>query len=105
MDIVSVEHYVHFSYTSTMTITPLTPELRAQILSSIKDEGTSIADVAQTYGFAEDTIRKWIRQSADNAHTSSGELQRLRKENQLLKEIIGSLIFERESAKKNLTRA
>lgn len=84
--------------------TTLTPELRAKILSSIKDDGMSIADAAKTHDFTEDTIRKWLRSSADNAHTAPGELQRLRRENQVLKEIIGTLILEREAAKKNITR-
>lgn len=83
----------------------LTPELRAQILSSIKDDGLQIAEAAKTYNFTEDTIRRWLRQSADNAASAPGELQRLRRENQTLKEIIGAFVLERESAKKNLTRA
>lgn len=85
--------------------TPITPEIRAKILSSIKDDGMSLTDAAQTYNLHHDTIRKWLRGSVDNAATSQGELSRLRRENQVLKEIIGTLILERESAKKNLTRA
>ena len=86
--------------------TPLTPELRAKILSSIKDDGMSIVEAASTYGFAEDTIKKWLRATADNASSSTSELQRLRRENQSLKEIIGSLMLERsEATKKNLVRS
>jgi len=88
-----------------MSTTPVTPELRAKILSAIKDEGTSIADAAKNYGFSEDTIRKWLRGSLDNSGSSSSEIGRLRKENQQLKEIIGNLLLERELAKKNITRA
>lgn len=32
------------------------------------------------------------------------ELTRLRRENQVLKEIIGGIVFEREAAKKNFAR-
>lgn len=84
--------------------TPISPDIRAKILSAIKDDGQSIEEAAQTYNLHHDTIRRWLKGTADNASTSSGELTRLRKENQTLKEIIGSLILERESAKKNLTR-
>jgi len=82
----------------------LNPEIRAKIISAIKDDGMPIAEAAKTYNFKEDTIRKWLRSSIDNAHTSSSELYRLRKENQLLKEIIGSLMLEREASKKNIPR-
>lgn len=88
-----------------MSTIRIAPEVRAKILSSIKDDGTSIADAAQTYSIHHDTIRKWLRQTTDNASTSTGELQRLRRENQVLKEIIGTLVLERESTKKNLTRS
>ena len=84
--------------------TPITPDIKAKILSVIKDDGKSIEEAAQTYNLHHDTIRRWLRGTADNASTSSGELQRLRRENQTLKEIIGNLILEREAAKKNLTR-
>lgn len=87
-----------------MPFTRIAPEVRAKILSSIKDDGAAITDAAQTYGIHHDTIRKWLRQTTDNASTSSGELQRLRRENQVLKEIIGTLVLERET-KKNLTRS
>lgn len=84
--------------------TTIAPETRAKILSAIKDEGTSIQDVAKTYNLNEDTIRRWIRGTADNAASSITELQRLRRENQALKEIIGSLLLERELSKKNFSR-
>lgn len=83
--------------------TPTSPEIRAKILSAIKDDGASIAEAAQTYNLHHDTIRRWLRGTADNASTSTGELARLRRENSVLKEIIGTLMLERET-KKNLTR-
>lgn len=87
-----------------MSTPPIAPEIRAKILSAIKDDGVSIMDAAQTYNIHHDTIRRWIKGTADNAATSTGELARLRRENQVLKEIIGNFFLERESAKKNLTR-
>lgn len=87
-----------------MSNVPITPDLRAKIISAIKDEGLSISDAAKTYAFTEDTIRRWIRGTTDNAATSTSELGRLRRENQQLKEIIGTILLERELAKKNITR-
>jgi len=76
-------------YPVVMSTTSFTPEIRAKILSAIKDEGLSIVDAAKTYGLHEATIRKWLRGTMENSASSSSELQRLRKENQSLKEIIG----------------
>lgn len=90
--------------TTRMSISPITPEVRAKVLTSVKDEGISIETAAQTYNLHPDTIRKWMRLTADNTHTSSSELQRLRREAQFLREIIGTLVFEREAAKKNFAR-
>lgn len=84
---------------------PITPELRAKILSAIKDDGISISEAATTYGFTEDTIKKWLRGSAENSHSSSTELWRLKKENQVLKELIGNLLLEKELKKKNFSRS
>src|SRR3989344_6201682 len=85
--------------------TPISLETKAKILSAIKDDGLSILNAAKTYNLHHDTIRRWLNGTADNAGSSAGELSRLRRENQLLKEIIGSLILERESTKKNITRS
>lgn len=87
-----------------MSTQSITSETRAKVLTSVKDEGVSIESAAQTYNLHPDTIRKWLRLTADNTHTSSSELQRLRRENQVLKEIIGGIVFEREVAKKNFAR-
>lgn len=85
--------------------TSITPEVRAKILSSIKDDNLPVAEAAATYNLTEETIKKWLRGTLDNSQTSSSEFARLRRENQLLKEIIGNLFLEREAAKKNLPRA
>lgn len=45
---------------------PITPELRAKILSAIKDDGISIVEAAKNYNFTEDTIKKWLRGSASS---------------------------------------
>jgi len=84
------------------TLVPL--EVRAKVLTSVKDEGLSVQEVAAAYNLKPDTIRRWIRLTADNTHTSGSELQRLRRENQTLKEIIGGIVLEREIAKKNFSR-
>lgn len=58
----------------------ISQELRAKTISSIKEEGMSYRDASKTYGAAEKTIRKRLRQQTKNAHTSSTEVQRLKQE-------------------------
>lgn len=84
---------------------PIPQEVKAKILSSIKDDGISIAEASTTYNVTEETLRKWLRATIDNGGTSGSEIQRLRRENQQLKEIIGTLLLEKEAAKKNITRS
>ena len=83
---------------------PIPEEMKAKILSSIKDDGLALSEASHTYNVTEETIRRWLRSTVDNGGTSSSELQRLRRENQTLKEIIGALLLEKETTKKNITR-
>jgi hypothetical protein len=84
--------------------TPIAPEIRAKILSAVKDDGLSFAEVGRMYNISDDSVRRLVRGTLDNGHTSSSEFVRLKRENQQLKEIIGSLLLDRELTKKNLTR-
>jgi len=81
--------------------TRISPEQRAKILSAIKDEGMAITDAAKTFLLTEETIRKWMRKSTKNGHTSSTEVQRLKQENQELKTIIGEMILHQKLKKKS----
>lgn len=78
----------------------VSPEQRAKILSSIKDEGMAIVDAAKTYSVTASTIRKWLRQQSRNAHTSSTEVQRLKQEIQELQSIIGKMVWQQETKRK-----
>lgn len=80
--------------------TYVSPETRAKILSSIKDEGMSIIDAAKTFLVTEKTIRSWMKKQTRNAHTSSTEVQRLRQENQILKEMIGEIALHQKTKRK-----
>jgi transposase-like protein len=80
--------------------TYISPEQRAKILSAIKDEGMPIIDAAKTYLVTEKTIRGWMRKQSRNSHTSSTEVQRLKQENALLKEVIGEMILHQKMKKK-----
>lgn len=79
----------------------ISPESRAKIISSVKDEGLGIIDAAKAYRVSEKTIRKWLRKQPRNAHTSSTELERLKKENLALKELIGDIVLRHKLNKKS----
>ena len=80
---------------------PIRAERRIEILSAIKDRGLSTTIAAEEFHVASSTIRKWIKRKVDNAHSSSTETTRLRKENQLLKEIVANFMLEKVVGEKN----
>lgn len=80
-------------------------ETRDKILLAIKDEGLSVADAAKTYGVSQGTIYGWMGSVARNGHTSALEFQKLKKENEMLKMLIGALTLENEKVKKNPLRS
>mgnify|MGYP001582628887 CR=1 FL=1 len=73
------------------------------ILSAIKG-GTSVADAAGQHDVSTKAIYRWLGKQTDNTGTSALELSRLRRENQDLKEIIGSLTLEKKRGEKNKGR-
>jgi transposase-like protein len=73
-------------------------EVKEEILTKIKG-GEKVVAVAQQYGISEKTIYYWLRVKAVGT-VSLLEYNRLRKENQQLKEILGILTFELEKSKK-----
>lgn len=79
----------------------ISPEARAKILSAIKDDGMAIIDAAKTYSISPKTIRKWMRKQTKNAHTSSTEMDRLKRENQALKELVGDIVLRHKLNKKS----
>lgn len=76
-------------------------EKREEILKLIKEEGCTIREASQLGEVSEKTIRGWIKRKTNNAHSSTSELQKIKKENTFLKEILVGMLLEKESAKKN----
>lgn len=73
-------------------------EVKEEILSKVKT-GESVIKVAESYGISNRTIYGWLSKKALNT-VSVVEYNRLKKENQQLKEIAGILTFELERFKK-----
>lgn len=77
-------------------VTPVTPELRSQIIASIKG-GVSIASAAETHHLSPRTISKWMRQLSSNAHATTNELQKARKQIAFLEHVVLGLVLEQKS--------
>jgi transposase-like protein len=78
----------------------ISQEIKNSVLSAIKN-GARVSDAANQFNVSVKSIYKWLRSETDNTGTSSLELQRLRRENAELKEIIGLFALEKKRAEKN----
>lgn len=71
------------------------PKIKEQILKSIKDEGMSVTDAANTYNVSAKTIYNWLRSGVvDSDKNLILELNRLRKENEQLYKLLGRATAE-----------
>lgn len=73
-------------------------EVKQEILEKIKS-GEEVKKVASQYGVSERTIYLWLKKGVTD-HVSTLEFGKLKKENQILKEIVGVLTMELEKVKK-----
>jgi len=74
-------------------------EIKREVLDKIKS-GMTVAQAAQTYAISTKTIYTWLS-SQTRPEISVLEFNRLRRENEELKRIIGLVTLELERGKKN----
>ncbi|OGK17139.1 hypothetical protein A2690_02080 [Candidatus Roizmanbacteria bacterium RIFCSPHIGHO2_01_FULL_39_12b] len=77
-------------------------EIKNEILQKIK-EGLSVSEIAKQYAISDKTIYTWL-QNQTKPQLSILEYNRLRKENEELKRIIGIVTLELERGEKNSHR-
>lgn len=77
----------------------ISKETKEQILHRIKDEGISVSQAAADHGVSTKTIYNWMRGSTIANH-STLEINKLKRENKELAELIGHLTLNLESTKK-----
>jgi len=77
----------------------IAPELKAQIINRIKNEGTTVVQAAQDHGISENTIYGWIAKKVEG-QPSFSELIRLRKENRELFQLVGEMTLKLSEAQK-----
>ena len=75
-----------------------------RILAEVK-EGRRVSEVAADESLNPKKIYYWLRGQADNTGTSTLEMNRLRRENSELKEIIGALTLAKSRGEKNRGRS
>jgi transposase-like protein len=74
-------------------------EVKEQIVSRLKNEGIPVAKLAEEHGIHPSTIYNWLGGQSTGA-PSTLEMAKLRRENQLLTEIVGRLTLEAQASKK-----
>lgn len=75
------------------------PEIKQQILERVKQGDKPITQIAAEHGISTNTIYKWIGHNT-TASPSLLEFAKLRKENQMLKELLGQITYEMSQSKK-----
>lgn len=82
----------------------ISTEIKDEIIKKIKHEGLSVTDAAKQYGISDKTIYNWLGTKARGT-VSILEHNKIKKENEQLKQIIGDLTIKMSmDAKKGLSR-
>ena len=76
------------------------PEVKADILKRVKEEGVTVPQAAKDHGIHETTIYGWLGKGASGT-PSWGEFSRLQKQNKELYELVGELTLKLSAAQKN----
>lgn len=76
------------------------PEIKERVIKKIKSEGLSVTEAAKEFGLSNNTIYAWIG-SRGTIEPGLVEMNKLKRENNELKQIIGSLTLNMERGKKN----
>lgn len=75
-------------------------EIKQEILGKIKS-GEKVMDLAKQYGISDKTIYYWLRQSSGEDVVSAVKYNKLKRENEELKRLLGEITFEMSLGKKN----
>ncbi len=75
------------------------PEVKADIIRRIKEEGVTVAQAAKDHGIHETTIYNWIGAGAQGAPSWS-EFAKLQKQNRELLELVGEITLQLSNTQK-----
>ena len=80
---------------------PVALEIKAEILKKIKEEGVTVSDCAKQYGVHHKTIYGWLSKKARDGDPIL-EINRLKKENAGLAELVGLMTIAAAKQKRGL---
>jgi transposase-like protein len=75
------------------------PEIKQEILDKIKNQGLTVAQTAEQYGVNDRTVYSWLSKGAKGQPTWH-QLNRLKRENQQLLNLVGELTVKLSAAQK-----
>ncbi|PIP57664.1 hypothetical protein COX03_01905 [Candidatus Woesebacteria bacterium CG22_combo_CG10-13_8_21_14_all_39_10] len=76
-------------------------ELKEEIIGKIKSEGITAVEAAKRYGVDVNNIYRWVSLGIAGVKGNIFEINRLKRENQQLKQIIGEMCFQKARGKKD----
>ncbi len=76
-------------------------EIKEEIINKIKADGITAVEAAKLYGIDVNNIYRWVSSGIGGARGNLFEINRLKRENRELKEIIGEIMFEKGRGKKD----
>ena len=82
-----------------MTKHRIAPDIKAQIINRIKNDGITVVQAAKDHGVSENTIYGWIAKKTDGLPTLS-EIIKLKKENAQLMQLVGEITLKLSEAQK-----
>lgn len=75
-------------------------EIKQEILSKIND-GEKVGDLANQYGLSSKTIYNWLKSDTGESVISLVAYNKLKRENEELKKLVGELTLDMSLGKKN----
>ncbi|MDQ3098149.1 MAG: transposase [bacterium] len=78
-----------------------TKEFKEEIIGKIKSEGISGVEAANRYGINVKNVYRWLSEGVCGSSSEALEINRLKRENKQLKELIGTFVIEKERGKKD----
>ena len=77
----------------------ITKEIKDEIINKLKHDGLSVMDAAKQYGISDKTIYNWLGTKAKGS-VSLVEYNRLKRENDQLKQLIGEMTLKLSTQEK-----
>jgi len=77
----------------------IAPEVKAQIINRIKNDGVSVAQAAKDAGVSDASVYTWLGKKAEGTPTVL-EVAKLRRENSMLLQLVGEITLKLSESQK-----